>query len=328
MRKDIIKILFAVMTMAVFCGFQQALAIGEDFTIGFLPQYPKAGETVIATIRTYSFDVNRAEIIWQVDGKVMAKGIGKKNLKLTAPDLGKERIITVSINASKDIKMTKSFHLVGNEVDLLWEALTNTPAWYRGKALPVIQSSVKIVAMPYLYFKGAIIPDSNLVYDWFVNYKKDINNSGAGKKSFAFKMNNYDNYIISVSVSSLDGSVVFEKGIHFSVAEFAPKIIFYKEHPMEGVLCNNALSGEISLTENEISLRAEPFFFSKQNLNNLTYQWKMNGKAVTPEQRKTAIDFRLEGASSGNALINLGIQNPVNLLQNAVNSLRINFGTQ
>ncbi len=95
---------------------------------------------------------------------------------------------------------------------------------------------------------------------------------------------------------------------------------------MEGVSYNNALNKKISLTENEISLRAEPYFFSRQNLNSMVYKWEMNGKVVVPEERKTAIDFRLEDASSGNALINLGIQNPINLLKNAANSLKINFG--
>lgn len=327
MNKDIIKILFAIMITVVFCGFQQVLAVGEDFSLEISPENPGPNATVSAKIISYSFDIDRAEISWLVNGVVKLKGTGEKKFSFTVGNAGSKISLTAVAATKEGLTLEKSVIFRPAGLDILWEANNYVPAGYKGKALPSSESTVKIAAFPEFVYNGEKLSPSSLYYDWQINSKNKPNLSGYGKRSFNYKLSDLsaEDEIMAI-VSSYSGIIIAEKRI--KIKTIAPKIIFYKEHPMEGVLYNSAFGKEISLTENEISLRAEPYFFSKQNLNNLTYQWKMNGKVITPEQRKTVIDFRLEGASSGNASVNLEIQNPVNLLQNAANSLRINFGIQ
>lgn len=327
MGKDIIKILFAVVITAVFCGFQQALAIGEDFSLEISPKNPEPNSLARAKIITYSFDIDRAEISWLVNGSVKLKGTGEKKFSFSVGNAGSKTSLTAVVVTREGLTLEKSVTFRPAGLDILWEANNYVPVGYKGKALPSSESTVKITAVPEFFYNGEKLSPSDLYYDWQINSKNKPNLSGYGKRSFNYKLSDLSaEDEIAVTVSSYSRIIIAEKRIKIKTT--APKIIFYKERPMEGVLYNSALNKEISLTETEINLRAEPYFFSKQNLNKLAYQWKMNGKSIIPEERKTAIDFRLEGASSGNALINLEIQNPINLLQNAANSLKINFGTQ
>jgi len=156
------------------------------------------------------------------------------------------------------------------ELDLLWEALTSTPFNYKGKALTSSESLIKVSAIPN--FGG--ISASRLFYEWQLNNKKMLKASGLGKDTFTFqssKVFNIDS--VKVIVSDMNKESVISKRIRIKINE--PKLIFYEEHPLKGPLYEKALGTELNLLNNELALRAEPYFFSKVNL---LYDWKMNGK--------------------------------------------------
>ena len=325
-KKDIAKILLAGAVLAVLFLARDSRASGSGFSLIFIPSNPEPGAKVTARIETYDFDADRAFFTWEMDGAVLTKGTGEKSVSITSPELGKQKNIVVSVVTADSTSAKRTFPIIGQDVDMFWEAGTYVPFWYKGKALPVEESPIKIMAMPHLFSKGVEIKRTNLVYEWYVNFEKDLNKSGTGKNSFVFNPPIYDSeYTISVKVSSLDGGIIFEKGTSFDLAANSPKIIFYESRPIEGVFSNNALNNETQLSSSEISVKAEPFFFSKRNLKNLKYEWTMNGETISSDTEPGIITLRTEGGS-GAANIGLRISNPISILQFAEKFLQINYG--
>lgn len=312
------------MILAVFGFLNRVQASGGDFFIDLIPSNPVPNSEVIIKMRSYSFDVNRSDIVWQVDGKVISKGMGERTLKIISPDFGQEKNIIASVVTADGFISKKLFILTGNDIDLLWEAVTSTPLAYKGRAMPVIGSSVKITAIPYIFSNKKEIAAKNLIYEWFLNYKKDINASGAGKNSFLFDIKDFDDYAITLKISSKDNIIVFEKGIFFNADDNQPKIVFYEENPLEGPQYNKAMLGNFQMENGEIGIKAEPFFFSKNSLKRLSYEWVMNGEKIISEGPKNFLSLRAEG-KSGKSIIGLKINNPVDILQFAEKSLEINY---
>lgn len=326
MRKNIIVIVIVIIA-AIFTA-NQAQAIGSDFSIDLIPSDPVPNTEVRARISSLHFDANRAKITWELDGKALLSGMGERDFTFTSPDLGKEKRLTVYMITAEGAQSKKTLNLIGQDIDLLWEALTYTPPGYKGRAVPVIESPIKVTALPHLFSKGKEILGSDLIYEWSLNFKKDIRASGAGKNSFIFQLKDFDDFDVTLKVSSRDNSAVFEKGFTFSADSIStqPKILFYENNPLEGPRYNKALAREITLSNGEIGIRAEPFFFSRGALANLSYEWTMNAEKIFPEQFANVLSLRTGPANGGGrSVIGLRISNPVNLLQTAEERVEINY---
>lgn len=313
------KILFAMAVLLVFGLFQQAQAI-DDFFVEFTPENPGPNTTVSAKANSYSFDINRASISWIVNGQTKLKGTGEKNFSFKTSDIGSITKLSVLITTEKGASFRKDFSFRSADVDILWEALTYVPSWYKGKALPSSESLIRITAVPQ--FPESVSP-SKLIYNWSVDFKNKPDVSGLGKRTFLLKSAQiFQENKISVMVSNYDRSITAEKNISIKIGQ--PKIIFYEENPLEGTRYNIVLQKDFQLTVEEVIIRAEPYFFSRKNLEKLSYEWTMNGRKILPETFSNILSL-VRGEQSGKSVIGLKINNPINIMQFAENSLNINF---
>ncbi|MBI4691956.1 MAG: hypothetical protein HY773_00720 [Candidatus Terrybacteria bacterium] len=324
MRKNIIVIIIVIIAAIITANHTQA--IGTDFSIDLIPSDPVPNTETRARISSLHFDANRAKITWELDGKALLSGMGERDFTFTSPELGKERRLTVYVITSEGGQAKKTLNLIGHDIDLLWEALTYTPVGYKGRAAPVIESFVRVAAIPHLFSKGKEIAGSDLIYEWYLNFKKDIPASGAGKNSFTFQLRDFDDFDVVLKVSSRDNGAVFEKGFTLSADSIStkPKILFYENNPLEGPRYNKALAREIVLSNGEIGIRAEPFFFSNPALERLSYEWTMNAQKIFPEKFANVLSLRA-GGGAGRSVINLRISNPMNLLQTAEEKIEIQY---
>ncbi len=325
MRKDILKILIISAAAVFLAGFNAVYAVGEDFTIEISPENPGPNEKVSAEIVSYSFDVNRSSIAWILDGTAKLSGRGEKKFSFSTGNSGSKTTLRASIVTEKGISLEKILTFRPAGLEILWEAGTFTPPFYKGKALLSPESTIKITAFPEFIYNGEKISPANLIYDWEINSKKKTDMSGYGKRTISYKLSSFSREEdIKVTVSSYSKTIVAEKRI--KIVATSPKIVFYQENPLEGAQYNKALEKENDLFGGEISVRAEPYFFSNSNLNQLSYQWKMNGNLMEAGGGKNAVDFRAGEGISGSALIDLVIQNPISILQTASSNFKINFG--
>ena len=233
-------------------------------------------------------------------------------------NLGTKTTLRVLITTDNGVQLEKGFSFRAADVDILWEALNYTPLAYKGKALPVSGSLIKITAIPYFSESS-----SRLIYEWQIDYKNFPDISGMGKNSFVFKSADiYNTNKIGLTVSNYDRSVVAQKSVAIEIG--APKVIFYEESPLEGVKYNKALTGDVQMEQDEIIIEAEPYFFSLSDLGKISYEWMMNSEKIIPEEFPNVLSLR-KGETSGRSLIELKASNPSNVLQYADTRLGINY---
>jgi len=210
-----------------------------------------------------------------------------------------------------------------SEVEIMWESADGyTPPFYKGKSLPVSGSLIRAVAIPNTdTIKSGI---GSISYTWKNNGDAVPDASGYNKNSYVFKNSMFDSTNeVTVTASSVNSNYAAENTIQ--IPDYAPKVIFYKKSPTEGVLYNNALNKEISMPEDEMTIVAEPYFMSvKGNENNFTYNWQINGEDITTPTKKSELTVR-PTSHGGFATINIAIENLKELFQKASNQLKINL---
>jgi len=330
MKKIILKtlIMVAVVGFILVSATNQTMAEGRDFTLKIIPGNYTPNSSISAKLNSFQFDANRASITWVIDGETILTGVGERTVKLRSPEFGENKKITVSIVTSDGKKTTKSLLLTGNNIDFLWEAETSTPAGYKGKALATIGSRIKITAVPYLFKNGRALASEDLIYDWWLNFDKEISASGANKQSFSFELKNTREYNLLLKVSDRASSVSFEKNFIISANQAQPEVVFYEDHPLEGPRYEKALTGttEIDSDSGEILVRAEPFYFSKDNLGGISYKWEMNGNALTTDEKPNVLRLRTPENGSGEAIIKVVVKHPRNFMQYAQSAIKFIFG--
>jgi len=67
-----------------------------------------------------------------------------------------------------------------------------------------------------------------------------------------------------------------------------PVVLLYNRDPLRGVLYDAALPSAISLNAKEITIQAQPYFFSNKSVRSgtVTYNWTLNGEVPLVLMRK------------------------------------------
>lgn len=297
-------------------------------TVDVSPEIPGAFQNVTLTLISFVVDLDKAQIVWSTNGSVRLSGIGETEFSFTTGSIGSQTTVDISITTPAGGRIDKRSLIRVSEIDLLWEATDSyVPPFYKGKALPSSESSIKVVAIPSLKSGGVRLKPENLVYTWRRNFNTTPTSSGYGKSAFVFKhsyLNDVD--IIDLSVSALDNGSRAEGRIIIRVGE--PKIIFYENRPLEGVRYNSALNRGFTMRGNRVTIVAEPYFFSPGDpkSSDLDYEWSVNNSPIaTPENKNSLVIER--GERGGIARISLTLESLSKLFQQAVVEMRINLGT-
>lgn len=297
----------------------QQIAPDDPIQTTITPTNPEPLQDVKISIVSYLTDLRGASIIWYVDGKKVAEGSGLVSIIIKAPANGKTATINIIANLSNGTQMKKNFTISSGQVDILWESNGSVPAFYRGKSLYGVQNIITFAAMPSLLDKnGKMIDPKNLIYNWKKDSKVLFEQSGAGRQTLKLKGDVLDSsFIINLVVTSKDGLLSAESNI--GVESVTPKILFYESDPLYGTLYNKALISKFPLTNSEITTKAVPMFFSKDemNLSMLKYIWLVNGIERADLSTKDSITLRTDGKADGSALVSLRINNIESLLQSA-----------
>lgn len=291
------------------------------------PAYPGAYTDVTVTATSYSADLNRATLTWQIDGKPAESGVGLRSITVETGDLGVKKTVVVLVRPSGESSTFRDeITITPTEVDLVAESNSYIPPTYRGKALFTPGSAVRITALPvFIDGTGKIVPPEKLVYTWQRNFVGVPNASGYGKRTFELpRLKNTAIENISVMVSSLDGELRKERSI--TVKSTPPKLLFYEDRPLLGTWYNQALGNTVDLKESEITLRGEPFGIVS-SVSSTIFEWLVSGEPTegSPENARL-LTFRHEARSgSGNARVTLSGTDTEGLGQKIIGALTIRF---
>ncbi|MES2930614.1 MAG: hypothetical protein V4665_02420 [Patescibacteria group bacterium] len=293
-----------------------------DVSVETIPANPEPYGDVTVKLTSYATDLSKADIAWRSGSALLQSGFGKTSYSFKA--LGPNTPVAIDITITPDGsggKVTKRVIINPSEIDILWEAVDGyTPPFYKGKSFASTEGTIKAVA----FAQTKTGNKSNLTYTWKSGSTTLLGSSGYGKDSYSFKNSEFvTNERVSVSASTVDSSYSAAKTVDIPIIN--PKIVFYKKSPTEGIFYNQAVANESIISEDEITLIAEPYFLAwKGNEDDFTYSWQINGQSIATPSRKTELTVR-PSARGGYATIAVILENLNSLYQTVTGQLRINL---
>jgi len=329
-----ITLLLGALSFFLFAGTALAQSLGnQPDPIQFLvvPEVPSPGGDVIIEAQGVGTFLGDATITWQVNGRTVLSGLGERTFTFTMGALGSQTLVHIIVSSPTKGTIIKDFTFLPSLVNMVWEADTSVPPWYKGKALYTAGSDITVMALPQVIYRGASVSANNLSFQWKRNNKPVPQSSGKGKNIFKFTG---DQLLGGESVSvdvQVNGITLAQGSIYIPASE--PAIVFYQRDPLRGVLYDTALVNSVSLADKEITLQAEPLYFAKSSLKSgaVPFEWALNGKTtIGPVTAKGILTLRQSGSGAGSARVEASLQNnePDKFVQSAEVALRILFGTQ
>jgi hypothetical protein len=328
--KYLLMISFLVIVLPLI-SWGQGIIDTNSLQISINPQNPEPGQIVKITINSFSFDINRSKNTFYIDGVKKKTEIGLKEFSVEAGKNGQKTTIKATAETTQGSVKEIEISFTPAVVDLIYEFLSYTPPFYKGKALNPNQGIVLVTAMPELIkISGVKIPAQDIIYSWKRNGKIDQNVSGLGKNTLFFQGTvPIRDSLVEVMASSLDNSVFASKQINITNDD--PKIIFYEDSPIYGIMFNKAISGNVRMLADEFKVKVFPYFMSVGYAQSpdLSYKWSINSRiSENLDEDKSAMVFRQEGIGSGLANISLKIENTLRIFQFSENNFVINFEKQ
>jgi len=332
-----IVLLKIILTLSIFGSLvvpayaQSILASGINVSTD--PRSPAPGEDVTVSVQSSSTDLNQAMFSWYVNGVLKKEGLALKSFSFVAGGAGSSQLIEINISTKDLGVVTKRLTINPSGVDIIEQADSFTPPFYKGKALPGPENSVTLIAIPNLISgDGRKLGIKEIIFKWKKKNTVLGSLSGLGVNNLSIKTARLpgDTDLYSVEATSPENGLSAKGSI--AISAFAPKIVLYEEDPLRGVLMNRALGKEYALAKNELSAVAYPFSFGKSTLTDIktSYTWSINSKGTNPTgATNNSITVRKPETTSGSSVLSISIGNSVAVFERAAASLRINFiGTE
>ena len=277
------------------------------------PKVPGANEDVQITINSYTMDIDGSNIIWYVNKDAFKNGVGLRTVTIHTGDFGERSVVDIVIMTPSGRKINKQIVVAPAEVDVLWEAQTYTPPFYKGKALPTYKSLVKVTAIPR--FNSLTSDPSQYYYNW--TYQRSLNvGKGLGKSSALITMGFANTPIpVTVEVSLPSTDWVGSKSVN--VTGTNPKLMLYEQAPLLGTQFNSGLPQKVNGEGSQFVVRAVPYFFSTDDYDNgnLMYTWTVGGAQRIPGTDPTTLTLKKSGETQQSFPVMLRIQNQKRVLQ-------------
>jgi hypothetical protein len=293
------------------------------------PEAPRPGDTVLIEVQGIGTFLGDATITWQQDGKTVKSGTGESSFSFIAGALGSKTSIKVTINSATQGTITKTFTFSPSSVNMLWEANTSVPWWFKGKPLYTAGSTLTITALPQIVSGGKTLSANALSFQWKINDTPVPQSSGVGKNRIIFA----GSQLLPGETATVDvyyaGALVGRGSI--TVPASKPQVMLYVRDPLRGTLSDQALQNSISLTSTEFTLEAVPFYFANESISRGTapFVWTLNGDETTgPQTAQGLLTLRQSGSGAGRAQVEVDMQNTDSdkYVQSAQNALTILFG--
>lgn len=302
--------------------------IEEQLSIDLFPKIPKPDEEFSIILESFSTDLDKARISWYVDGELAGSQVGGHTVTLRAPSANESSLITVVIEKIDGAPLVREVTVAPANVDILFEASTYTPPFYKGRSLFTNESQARFVAQPsFVDGNGRSISPQNLVYTWRKDGRVVKNASGYGKNVFEVQGQLIQRpLLIEVEVEDLNSSRKAYDLITVSVSD--PFVALYKKDPLQGIQFERNITNTMYLGRDEIEFIAVPYFFSADRLSDkhLEYSWSINGKKITnvPSQKSNMI-FRNTTGEEGYSNVSVSAKHTENILQHDFHDVRLDF---
>jgi len=299
-------------------------ALSNELGVEIIPNYPRPNETVFINLVLYTGDLNSADITWYKNDEKVLSGKGEIRYNFRAGNVGEEAKIKIQIKLLSGVSFSKTFTLNPASVDIVWEADSYVPPFYRGKALHPKQGALRVIAMPEFVKNGNKISAKNLVYEWSNGLDVYQDQSGYGKNVVFLNgslLGRTEN--IKVLVTDPVNNLVAEGFV--DIKPIDPEIVFYENNPYYGHLFNSAIINTFNLKTDEVQILSAPYYFTRESIGSLTYEWRLNNQTIPNLSSSRTAIFRKPEDEDGKSIIGLRVENLNRILQQADNKLIMSF---
>ncbi|MEX0912927.1 MAG: hypothetical protein WDZ56_00180 [Candidatus Paceibacterota bacterium] len=201
------------------------------------------------------------------------------------------------------------------DMDLVVEANTYVPYFYQGRREPTAGSSARATA---LMLASNVTPAS---YLWQV-----------GTQNFTTSTPYLDFVVpqisgdLRITATAIDGAGRRLGSKTESIRPSSPKTLFYENNALRG-LSQIAIGQTLHLIGNEVSLRAEPYFFGRSDLlSSTTGNWSAEGvNVMTNEDWREVSLVRREGAGARSVNVRLDVRNRANLSESTFGTFKLSL---
>lgn len=306
-------------------GAQSLPGTIEPVTMTVSPSSPRPNSTITASLESFSVDLVRSDITWYVNGKSYKTGKGETSISFKVGAPGSSSRVSANVSTPDLGIFTVESVVRPAQVVVVWKSDGSIPPFYKGKALESYGGSFRATAIPEFFTtSGKRIDPKTLVYTWSKNGTVDATQSGYGKDSFTDMQSSYirGGDDVTVTVSNADGTLTSTRTI--TISPVVAEVSLYQDSPLYGPLFERELPGYLALTEEEVTLRVEPFHMSNAQVpGSLSLTWTMNGSPLSEWANKKAITLRRTGDSTGQSEVGVSLQHVTRMLQAGQASITI-----
>jgi hypothetical protein len=290
-------------------------------TIVLNPEFPAPGEVVTVSLDDYAFQSNGASIAWQYNGSSSDNIKNERSFRVVAPEALKTDTIDVAVTFPNGQILRASRTFTPRYLDVIVEPLTYTPQHYRGRALPVFGSTVRVKALLH----GASGPVDSSVY----TYTWKLNNTvlGGGPRKGAYEtlytVPHGRAHTLSIEVADGTGTVIMRRLI--SIASGEVDVQLHEDSPLYG-LSHLVLPRPFNFIGNTVTLRAVPynFDFTSGGVNSVAHEWRVNGR-LTQNNNADPFAITLGREGNGRSSVEFKVRNLSALLQGGEATAQLQF---
>lgn len=292
------------------------------------PQVPGPYEDMEIKAQSYTYDLDRTNLSWYIDDVLVQQGVGLRRLNIQTKGIGEPTVVRV-VGATPGGQTIQLVEIMRpTHVAIAWEAGTYRPPFYKGKALHSASTFVTITAFPtILATDGSVIPPEDMVYSWKLGTQPITGFDGFGNQSITIQNTKFVAPMqISVDIETKDQTQKTRGEVIIPVDQ--PDIVFYENHPLLGILYNRAIGSSINLTDQELTIIAEPYHFegTRRSAVGLERSWRIDQNVINANEE---ISLRPVGNAQGVSVIDLSLRSTKNIVQSARKEFRVTFkGTE
>ncbi len=326
----LLRNIFFVLALAL-PAYALAQFLPEPIQYVITPEVPGPNQAVTIEAQGIGTFLGDAQITWTADGKTVQSGAGVRTYTFTTGGLGSATTVKISISSPTQGSFSKTFVFRPSAVNLIWEADTSAPPLFAGKPMYSGGSAIKVVAFPTVIINGSRVAAQSLSFQWRRNDQALPAQSGLGRNTLSFdgdQLQAQENIEVDVNF----GQALVARG-SVSIPASQAAVLLYERSALRGVLYDIALPQGIALSDKEITIAAQPYYFSNAALKGgaAQYAWTLDGNEITgPDSGRGILTLRQTGTGEGRTTLAATLQNNRSdqLVQSAETFLTILLGTQ
>jgi hypothetical protein len=304
-----------------------------DFTIEVRPERPNVGEEVLLQLDTETLDAATVRITWKINGEIVKQEYSADKMSYIAGDVGSVARVSVIVEDGAGHAVTVEKMIRVGAVAMVWEGVTYTPPFYKGRALRSRGADVVVKTVPLLKRDSGVLYDKNeLVYEWYIDGSRSVVHKGKGLHTILLQ-NEKPYADLKVFVEIMDSNGESVGGGEVVIPSTVPELLLYEDSPYVGVHYDRAIGDTIAVFDGDVRAVAEPYYMSASSRIDpiLQYTWTVDGTeydhpgtlSFGPQENEQSGEYY-----SGLARLRLLIENETYWLQNARIDKEIRFGTR